>query len=436
MTRRHPLLLVSLAVLVVLEASTLAQEAAPPADVAAKTNVLVFNLEATKTLQGLAKQLTDEILLTLGKEAGLNVVGESEIALMLKHEKDKELLTCTNDTSCLARISGSLQAEKSIVGSVGQLGETFVVTLKLTDTKKVSVEAGESVSSEEERDLVELVGKAARRLLGLEAGGEQAKFKLQIAAEGTKVAVMELAGQDLKAGAAANLTDLLCLELKKFEGLNVVSRSEIETMLQYQVDKMVLQCKSDTSCLVEIGGALGVDYLVSGGLGRLGKAFVVNLKLLDINRAQPVNRVSETFEGDETELPRALRFATLRLLGWVPEGAGAVKLASNVDKGGSIVIDGAKPQPFPLKTPLGEMAVGKHGFDLSAKGYFNSYREGYVEPGKTTQLRIDLKERPKPWFKRWYTWTIIGVVLTGGAAVIIWAATKEPDSGTVTVTFQ
>ena len=45
-------------------------------------------------------------------------------------------------------------------------------------------------------------------------------------------------------------------------------------------------CTSDTSCLVEIGGALGVDYLVSGSVGKLGDAFVIILKLMDVHEAK------------------------------------------------------------------------------------------------------------------------------------------------------
>ena len=41
--------------------------------------------------------------------------------------------------------------------------------------------------------------------------------------------------------------------------------------------KQVMGC-GDDSCLAELGGALGVPYLVSPSLGKLGSVFVINLK--------------------------------------------------------------------------------------------------------------------------------------------------------------
>ena len=103
---------------------------------------------------------------------------------------------------------------------------------------------------------------------------------MQVAAEGTAAAVIDLQTHGVDERLGKNLTQLLSLELKKFKGLSVISRDEVQTMLRFEADKQMLKCTSDTSCLVEIGGALGVDYLVSGSVGRLGDAFVIILKLM------------------------------------------------------------------------------------------------------------------------------------------------------------
>jgi TolB-like protein len=400
-----------------------------------KLNLMVLDLEAEKGMEGLARSLTDEILLHLGKVESLAVSGQAEISMMLKHEKDKKLLMCKDDRSCLAQISSTLNAEKAIVGRVGRLGENFVVTLKLTDTKKVSVESGESVSAVKEAELLPLVREAADRLLGLSAGGAKAKFKLEIAEEGTSMAVLDLGAHGVEASTASNLTDLLSLELKKFKGLSVVSRSEIQAMLQYQSDKMVLECTSDTSCLIEIGGALGVDYLVSGGVGKLGKSFVLNLKLLNIHKAQVTNRVSETFEGDESELVRALRFGCHGLLGRVKSGKGDLGVSANVSEA-KITLDGVKAMKYPLKGPVTGLETGKHGVDMASEGYYSLYKEAYVETDKVTAVRFDLVELPVPWYKKWWVWTIVGTAVVGGGTTAALLAMQEPPTGTVTVRFE
>jgi TolB-like protein len=409
------------------------EAAAPEKKDDGKVNLLVFDLEAEEGLKDLAKQLTDELLLHLGKQEKVVVSGQSEISVMLAHEKDKKLLMCKDDRSCLAQISSALSAEKAIVGRVGKLGDAFVVTLKLTDTKTVSVESAESISSDDIKELPELTRMAAMRLLGLAEGGSAKKFKLTIAEEGASFAVLDLSNHGVTPATVASLTDLLSLELKKFEGLSVVSRSEIEAMLQYQADKMVLQCKSDTSCLIEIGGALGVDYLVSGGVGTLGSSLVVNLKLLNIHEAQVTNRVSETFEGDESELVRALRFAVKSLLGHIDTGEGELTVVSNVSKG-MLVLDGQTEIEYPLKQPIPHLLVGKHGLDFKSDGYYSLYKEGYVEPESMSQLRFELTALPVPWYKKWWVWTAVGVVVAGGVGTgLYFGLNQEPTTGSVTV---
>jgi TolB-like protein len=413
--------------------ASFAQEAAETAP-EGPTSVLIFNLESDEDLKDLAKSLTEELILHLGQKSEIAATGESEIAVMLAHEKDKKLLMCKDDRSCLAQISSALNASKAVVGRVGRLGTSYVATLKLTDTKKVSVESAESISTEDAKELPELMRAAADRLLGLSGARAAATFKLEVGTEGTSAAVLDLEGHGVSAATAANLTDLLSLELKKFKGLNVVSRSEIQAMLQYQTDKMVLQCSSDTSCLIEIGGALGVDYLVSGSIGRLGESLVVSLKLLSIHEAKVTSRVSETFEGDEGELVRALRFASQRLLGKQAAGNGSLTAVSNVDAG-LLTLNGAKEMKYPLPGPVAGLPVGKHGIDFKAKGYYSMYKEGYVEPGTMTQIRFELIPLPTPWYKKWWVWTVAGTALAGGITTAVLLSTQEPTTGVVNVQF-
>ena len=90
---------------------------------------------------------------------------------------------------------------------------------------------------------------------------------MEVAPEGTKAAVIDLTPHGVRPEVAKNLTELLSLELKTFKGLEVISRDEIKTMLRFAAEKQALGCQDDTECLVEIGGALGVDYLITAVWG-------------------------------------------------------------------------------------------------------------------------------------------------------------------------
>ncbi len=409
--------------------------AAEEAGADAAPSLVVYDLEAEEGLEALGKQLTDALLVHLGAKPGLVVVGESELKVMLAHERDKEALRqCQGESACLARISRAADASQVVTGRVGRLGETLLVTLKLSDATRGVVTRGESAAAEREEDLTALTRGAVDRLLDLE-GASTERFRLTVAPSGTKVAVLDLGAYDVSEGLGKNLTQLLSLELKKFEGLGVISRDEIRTLLRFESEKQILQCTNDTSCLLEIGGALGVDYLVSGSVGRLGDAFVIALKLMDIGKAAVVSRVSESFQGAESHLPQALRFATWSLLGKPADGTGSLRLSANVDEG-QLVLDGGEPVAWPVEGPLADLSVGRHGVSLSSEDHFAVYQEVYVEPGRRTDLRLQLVERPRPWYTRWWTWTAFGTLVAAGVTAVVLLTEDAPDDGEVVVTVE
>lgn len=68
------------------------------------------------------------------------------------------------------------------------------------------------------------------------------------------------------------LTDVVVQALRDASVFSrVMSAKEIETVLAFNVTKEMASC-GNSSCLAEIAGQLGVDYIVAGNLGRLGRA--------------------------------------------------------------------------------------------------------------------------------------------------------------------
>jgi TolB-like protein len=65
---------------------------------------------------------------------------------------------------------------------------------------------------------------------------------------------------------------------------------------------------TEGSCLVEIGGALGVQYLLSSEVGRVGNRWLMSIALLDVARAAALRRVSRAAarQEDLVELAGAL----------------------------------------------------------------------------------------------------------------------------------
>ena len=118
---------------------------------------------------------------------------------------------------------------------------------------------------------------------------------------GTKpsVAVLQIqALQGASPDAATLLTSKLVTRLRDTNRFGrVVAASEIQTLLGFEAQQQLMACDtSSSSCMAEIAGALGVDFLISGTLGQLGDQLLLNLSLLNRKTAQSEGvRALQTF---------------------------------------------------------------------------------------------------------------------------------------------
>ena len=93
-----------------------------------------------------------------------------------------------------------------------------------------------------------------------------------------------------------------------------ISSKELETLIGFEQQKQLMNC-SETGCLAEISGQLGVDLVLTGNIGRVGRLAVINLQLLEVKRGASVASVSKTVCADREELIlQALRPAVQQML--------------------------------------------------------------------------------------------------------------------------
>jgi len=123
-----------------------------------------------------------------------------------------------------------------------------------------------------------------------------ALLALPAAEEGCKVAVMPLVGQGIDRDMDHVLTiaaETMATEIAISTGCGVITEADITSMIDYEAQKQECGVTSD-SCMVELGNALGVDFMVTGTLGKIGDVFSLNARLIDIERMQVVMRIDET----------------------------------------------------------------------------------------------------------------------------------------------
>jgi hypothetical protein len=101
------------------------------------------------------------------------------------------------------------------------------------------------------------------------------------------------------------LGDMLATEIRALGPYRVIGKNDIRTLLRVEEQKTLLGC-NDLSCMAEIGGALGVRWVVVGNISRFGEIHLLNLKLLDVAEVQVVNSLARKIPGGQEALIDAL----------------------------------------------------------------------------------------------------------------------------------
>ena len=118
------------------------------------------------------------------------------------------------------------------------------------------------------------------------------------------VAVIDLkAVHGIESSLAEVLNEVLLASLKETGYFSsVLGGSDMAAMVDMEQQKASLGC-DDTSCLAELGGALGVPYLVSSSLSKVGGQFVFTLKILAVEEAKVAVRKVQMVKDEAALIP-------------------------------------------------------------------------------------------------------------------------------------
>lgn len=157
-----------------------------------------------------------------------------------------------------------------------------------------------------------------------------------VKAGGRSVAIFQLAAERVETSVSKIVTDTVVGEARRSAAVSrVLASSDMDALLGFERQKQMLSCSLD-SCMAELAGALGTDYLLVGSVGELGGTYLLNLKLLDVNRALAVALVNKRVK-DQASLPDVAALATydvFREAGLIKPGMEAPAAAQLADRGG------------------------------------------------------------------------------------------------------
>jgi TolB-like protein len=129
--------------------------------------LIVFNIVNERGVdKSMANLITELVLDSVTKTGKYNVMGQKDLDKMLSWEQQKQTQGCT-DIGCLVQLAGSLGASYYIEGSIGAMGDMYLVSLKLIDANNVKVlQRSTEKVSKDENAVVAAVEKQVAALFG------------------------------------------------------------------------------------------------------------------------------------------------------------------------------------------------------------------------------------------------------------------------------
>jgi TolB-like protein len=385
--------------------------------------VVVLDLQAISAPEASVTSLSSGLASEL-KHRGFDATSTADTKEAQAITAARNASGCEHDDRCLPEIARNLGTGLLVSGSVGQLGERYVVILALTDPKvKDSTIRAFDVAARLD-DLPEAARRCLAKLFKWGPNGT-ADFRLPFDSR-SKFALLDMTSVGLSEEQSREVPQALLVEVRGIEGTTILGQETVAPVLRAKAGSWSASCEN-APCLQILGGALGVDHLIHGDAGKLGDTFVINLRLYDAHTGALEDSVTEGFEGDPEQTRRAVRHAVRQLIGLPETGKGNLNVVATANAADVYVDDdrqGATP------APVLNLAPGRHELRVVGNGYFDYRSDVYVDPAETNSVWAQLEPRPQPWYDKWWVWTIVGgVVVAAATTATIELVRPAPDTG-------
>lgn len=147
-----------------------APRAQPAPAAARKTKILVFDFAVKgEAAKDLGRVLADVAARELAKLSNVQALTQADVTAQLGVERQKTMLGCAEDRSCMAEIAGAIDADRTLGGSVVQLGDASLVSVTYVDARRAATLGGDQETLR--RATMEELVAAVRRLAFYAATG-------------------------------------------------------------------------------------------------------------------------------------------------------------------------------------------------------------------------------------------------------------------------
>jgi len=222
-----------------------------------------------------------------------------------------------------------------------------------------------------------------------------------LAADRPKVAVFDFKPIDVSAQDLSLFMEQVLTEIDSTEKFHSLGKSDLETMLGMEKLKEELAGECEASCMAQIAGSIGAQFVMSGSVARTSDRYVIHAKLIDQSKASVIRRIEREVRGDMGNLRKEVPALVREVLGLQARISGEhgelyIKASPESARysidGGKIKGRLAPGRPSPITLP-----AGTHKVLLAADGFENRIEEVLVETNRVATLAVTLfPKRKKP----------------------------------------
>jgi TolB-like protein len=208
---------------------------------------------------------------------------------------------------------------------------------------------------------------------------------------------MDLEARNSEPLVAESATEALVSALRELKVFTVISRAEMQQMLSIDRERALHAggC-ADSSCLAEVGAALGARYLVVGAVTALDKAkgpYALRVQLFDMKRGEVAGeetRADLKAPRDVIEMARTLGQAVVRPI--LDKEQGFLELASK-EEGANVSVDGRLIGDTPL--PVLKLGWGPHRVIVEKEGFIAWGRDVQIDRNQVSAEAVTLIPSPE-----------------------------------------
>ena len=279
-------------------------------------SVAVLDFEANGIPDYEAETLTERLRSEIANTNAFRITDRKLLDKII-NEQALQQSGCTTD-ECSAEIGQLLGAQYMISGAIGKLGETFTVDVKLVSVSTGAAERTKTASykgpisgmiTEMEILAWEISGLRPPQSLLMKRSGGQKSDKIT-------VAVLDFSPRGISSLEAQTLTDRFATEINKTGAAILVDRNVVNEVMQEQ-GYSEAECSSE-ECAAEVGAMLGVQYMISGALGKLGETYTIDAKMFEVATGAAEKTINTTYSGQVDGLITEIEILAWEMMGLKP----------------------------------------------------------------------------------------------------------------------